>query len=812
MKTYILYFLFAWLLVPVFFTGAYCQLHISGQVQEKEGEVLPFANVLLLSAKDSSLVKGVVANEIGVFVIEKVFPGPYLLSVSMMGYLHYYTSVQVVNEALKLGSIQLRVDAKQLNEIVVQEKKMLYEQKIDRLVVNVSGSTVLVGGTAWEVLKRAPGLTVDESKGTLTMNGKSGVLVLINGKPTNTSLEVVLSRLRGMPAGNIDRIELLHSPPAQFDAEGNAGAINIVLKKNTEEGINGTMGLAVSYGRFNSQKSNFDFNWRRRRMNLYGNGYVSEGMGFSKYLEHDRSFILDTIQYASANKQYIHHNLQRNGGAGVGLDYELSSKTTLSLMGNLGYNVWGIRSDGETISYAGASLTDYILSKVESRNITSFAYGNININHRFNPKHELTLDADYAYYLLANPGRTELNFVQSQAVTPQPDYIDVTKNTPFHIWVNKGDYSWKFSKGQTLKMGLKISETQFKNRLIVNSGSHEEQQEILSTATEDHIWEQTYAAYASAHLSPATKWSLQTGLRYEHNLYQIQASQENNNYLRKNGRLFPTLFLTHTIDSSRQLQFSYNRRINRPNYSQLAAFYFFLDPYQVVTGNSRLLPAYTDALSFTYSRGFVLFTLRYSRENNAIFWRNIVDVETRVQVNQQHNFDSYQLASFTIALPLRPARWWDIQMSTTIEYRSISDRLGRDFPVQLNKSHIMGNFTQIFTLPWKLKLELNGNFTTAYLDGEQARSARGVLDIGLQKKLTSKGGSLSMVLIDVFNSADWMDWNFLQKQHTVRTYGIYQFSQRYLRLAYSHPFGNQRVKSAGKRSTASEEERSRAGN
>jgi hypothetical protein len=230
MKTCTSHF-FTLLLTVIFLPEAYGQSRISGQVLEREGKALPFANVVLLAAKDSSLVKGTVASETGTFVLDKVTPGRYLLLVSMVGFLPHYTSLQAANEALFLGPVQLKEDHRQLGELVVQANRMLYEQKIDRLVVNVAGSPILVGGTALEVLKRSPGLTIDEARGTVAMNGKNGVLVLINGKPTNASPEVVWSRLRGMSASNIERVELLHSPPSQYDAEGNAGAINIVLRK-----------------------------------------------------------------------------------------------------------------------------------------------------------------------------------------------------------------------------------------------------------------------------------------------------------------------------------------------------------------------------------------------------------------------------------------------------------------------------------------------------------------------------------------------------------------------------------------------------
>ncbi len=810
MKTFCLQLFFV--LSLTFSPAAFGQHPISGQVQDGKGMALPFANIILLSADDSSLVKGVVASETGGFVVDKVNPGRYLLSVSMVSYLPHQIPLQVAGKALQLGPIQLKEDQHQLGEVVVQAKKLLYEQKIDRVVINVSGSAVLVGSTAWEVLKRSPGLTVDEARGTLIMNGKNGVLVLLNGKPTHASMEVVMSRLRGMSAGSIDRIELLQSPPAQYDAEGNAGAINIVLKRNTEEGINGTAALSGSYGLLNSQRGSLDFNWRRGRINLYGNGAILEGMGLNKYLEHDRSFTVDGVSYASSNQQRIHHNIQRNGAAQLGLDYEWSPKTTIGLIGNWGYNVWGMDSDSKTISYAGSNLTDSILSSVRSRTITNYVYGNANLSHRFNPRHAISVDADYAYYLLSNPGQTQLTFIQSQTGGLQPGSIDVHKNTPFHIWASKVDYTWNPGKGQQLKMGLKTSHTRFENRLLVKNGTLEGQEELVVPVALDQIADQTHAAYASANLTPFPKWLLQTGLRYEYNMYKIKAQEENNNYRRQNGQWFPTVYVTHKLDSSRQLQFAYNRRINRPNYSQLAAYYIFLDPYQVVTGNPKLLPAYTDALSLTYSWKSVLFTLRYSREQNAILWRNIVDIENRVQLNQQHNFDSYKQASLTVTLPLRPVHWWDIQLSTSLEHRSVSDRAGREFPVYLTKAHVQGNLAQTFSLPHGLKLEMNGYFTTAFQDGEQDRSARGALDVALQKQLTRNGGRLSLALIDAFNSADWMDWNFLQKEFSVRTYGIYQFSQRHLKLSYSHPFGNQKMKAAGKHATASEEERHRAGN
>ena len=712
--------------------------------------------------------------------------------------------------ATKVNTLSMSETIQNLGEVRIAGRKPMFEQQADRMVINVQGSVIARASSALDILEHAPGVSVNRQNNVLSMQGKSGVTILINGKPSRLPIEAIIQQLSGMSGSNIARIELIASPPSQYDAEGNAGAINIILKKNLEEGLNGAVMLSGTTGLLNSAKGSLDLNWRQKQLNIYGSASGLYGVGLKSYLEHDRSFKVGNIFYASVNQQHIHHNPVRNASVQAGLDYQWRTNTKIGMIGNWGYTYWGMRSDSKTIGRAGDILTDSILSRLNTSTITRYAYVNANVVHQFNAKHQTSIDVDHARYLLSNHGRTQLEFIHSQLNPITHDVIAVTKDTPFRILAGKVDHVWSIARGEQVLFGFKTGKTIFDNKLEVKNKNSLGGEPGSGYSVTDKISEQTHAAYINLKLVPAKRLTVQAGVRYEYNNYTIKAAQNENDYQRKSGKWFPTLFATYELDSAQRLQFSYSRRVNRPSYAQLAAYYIFLDPYQIVTGNPTLQPAYAQSFNLGYSWRSVVLTLNYSEEKNAIFWRNMVDTEKRFQLNQQHNFDLYKLAAMSISLPIRPARWWDMQMSATLSYRTISDRVGREFSVHLRKVDLMGNFSQTFTLSQRTKLEMNGKFNTAFQDGEQARSARGALDIAVQYQVGRRGARLSLGLMDVFNSADLRDWDFQQEDHAVRTYGVVQFSHRHVKLTFSQSFGSAGIKNARQRSTASEEERNRA--
>jgi RNase P/RNase MRP subunit p29 len=216
---------------------------IAGSVLDESKKALPFATIMLLKATDSSLVKGELSNEAGKFQIDGISEGKYIIALSLVGYTKTYSpaiSLSSVNHSIQLNPIQMKQETQHLKEVTVVGQKPFIEQKIDKTVVNVENSIVASGGNALEVLQRSPGVMVDKDD-RISLRGKQGVIIMIDGKPTNLSAEDAANMLRNMPSNSIEQVELITNPSAKYDAAGNAGIINIKLKKNNKVGMNGSV-------------------------------------------------------------------------------------------------------------------------------------------------------------------------------------------------------------------------------------------------------------------------------------------------------------------------------------------------------------------------------------------------------------------------------------------------------------------------------------------------------------------------------------------------------------------------------------------
>ena len=249
------------------------QTKIYGKVINVKDEPISFANVLLLKLKDSSLVKGIMTEHSGTFSFENIPEGKYIVTSTFTGFGQEYTkSFEITgsNTRVDLGNIKLFEKQTELTGVTILAKKPMFEQKIDRMVINVANSITSAGGNALEVLERSPGIIVDRQNNSISMNGKNGIVIMINGRISHMPFAAVVQLLEGMNANNIEKIELITTPPANFDAEGNAGYINIVLKINNLYGTNGSYSVTAGYGRGAIAEANVTFNHRQGKVNLYG--------------------------------------------------------------------------------------------------------------------------------------------------------------------------------------------------------------------------------------------------------------------------------------------------------------------------------------------------------------------------------------------------------------------------------------------------------------------------------------------------------------------------------------------------------------
>lgn len=272
MKLYLVF-----LFVVVFCAFAHAQSQVSGRVSAKvideHSKGIDGATVSLLSTKDSSLIKVNITEQNGNVSFEQIKDGSYLLSVSTIGYKKAISrsfDINKDNQQLTLADIRLEPGKTQLNEVSVQAKKPFIEKQIDRIVVNVNNSIVSAGSTALDVLSRSPGVLVNQND-DISMKGKQGVIVMIDGKPTNLSSTDLANLLRSTPANSIDKIELITNPSSKYDAAGSAGIINIRLKKDLRYGTNGTFSLSAGQGVYGKLNTGLNLNYRNNKVNIFGN-------------------------------------------------------------------------------------------------------------------------------------------------------------------------------------------------------------------------------------------------------------------------------------------------------------------------------------------------------------------------------------------------------------------------------------------------------------------------------------------------------------------------------------------------------------
>src|ERR1700754_382023 len=250
---------------------------ISGRVEETGGKKMDAVSVSLLKIRDSNTVKVAITDKAGQFTFENIAAGKYILSVSHIGYSNWYSQpleLTTSKPSLSVNTILLKPSDVSLDQVTVVGKRPLIENKIDKTVVNVDASATNSGLTALEVLEKSPGVMVDND-GNISLKGKQGVIIMIDGKPTYLSATDLSNYLKNMSASQLDQVEIMSQPPAKYDAAGNSGVINLVTKKNKNNGFNGSVTLTAIVARYFKTPNSVNVNWRQGKFNVYGNyGYA----------------------------------------------------------------------------------------------------------------------------------------------------------------------------------------------------------------------------------------------------------------------------------------------------------------------------------------------------------------------------------------------------------------------------------------------------------------------------------------------------------------------------------------------------------
>lgn len=778
---------------------------ISGSIINNNNEAIPFANVLVLRASDSTLVKGGLSDDNGKFKFSSISTNSYFIKASMIGFQPVDSEVFLLNKNITLKPLVM-AEGEELEEVFIEASKPLYQQKVDRMVINVESSIVSSGGTALEILERSPGVTVNRQNNNISLVGKSGVVVMINDKISYMPTSALVQMLEGMSANNIETIELITTPPANFDAEGNAGYINIKLKQRTDLGLNGSYSFSLGYGKGITNSDNINFNYRKNKVNIYGNYSINIDQR-EQVFKTSREYESEGNLFGSETFTFRDPN-PRNQNLRLGIDFEVNEKLVMGIILNGLNNRWSMDAINENVDTENGIPTQFVnLDNTEINHLKHFG-ANYNIKYNFNKEEYLIFDANYLYFVFDNPTTYVNTFFDENMEFVNKEELRSGKETPITTLVGQIDYSKKLSDKFKGDFGFKLTNSTFENDVIVENLVNNIWIPDPTLTNISELNETYFAAYTSIDINIDDKTSLKAGLRYEFTDSKLDTDTQGIVVDREYGIWFPSIFINRKWSDDLSMNISYTKRITRPTFNDLAPFVIFFDPNTFISGNASLQPAISNSVKYDLNYKSYFLSFQYTNEDATIArFQERIDEETGRLIFEAENLDYTRTFSATLGFPLKLTKWWRIQNNVifiNINNRAFYD----DIPVQQKVTNFSANSTNSFKYNNSLSAELVIDYTGPRLFGAAQFDEILSFNFGLQYKLSEKWGTLKFSINDIFDQVRWNTSTNLPQQN-IRTDNYFDFFNRTFTLTYSRNFGNSKLKSARDRNTAAEDERQR---
>ncbi|SDH07488.1 TonB-dependent receptor domain-containing protein [Chitinophaga filiformis] len=793
---------------------------ISGRFATAAGQPVPFANVILLNGTDTTLIKAVLTDEKGVYSIENTPSGKYILRFSSMGFQTWNSPLFELTAQQKKQDFGLQVvheGAQQLGEVVVQAEKPLLQQQPEGMVVNVQSSLLTKGSTALAVLERSPGVVIDYRNNSIALNGKSGVTLMLNGKLMRVPLEQLVNLLNGMSADDIEKIELLSTPSSKYDADGSAGMINIVLKKNKQQGTNGTLSVTGGYGYREKAAASISLSHNTAKINSYGSYSYNLNRSYS-YMDilsyQDMPVFGGRMEVRGADITRLRQN---NHDITLGLDMKPNTKTTIGA--NVTYNI----SRAGTANHPTANyllLPDSLLTfdgRIDRVNSWYNLVSSVYLEKEINPKSKINFDMDYLYFKNYNPSQ-----IYSSLLTRNGEQVDNNDslfspfqrgfaNTLIQMGVIKVDYSRQLNDKIKLEAGIKGTYTGSNTLSRIESLVDGHWVSRTETINEMKMKEGIGAAYVSANIGITSSLSLTAGTRFEYARTIMEDTRTGKNTVdRKLATLFPNIFLTKKLNERSSLQLSYTKRIARPSYNDLASFMAYSDPTAIYAGNPLLKPTITNNIKLGYNYDGVSFSLLFSRDDHPIArYQLSQSTAANVLYISPQNLAYQNNITIQATIPWKATDWWDMSYSITGGLRQFRADYTLQ-PVTKNYFAYTFNFTESFKLPHDFSAELTGWYNTRFYNGTVKVGRMGTVSAGIKKELKNNAGSIQLSVADVFTTMNFsvhygtIAEEAFQIKNDIKIYQESSYSPIF-RLSYSRPFGTGTLKASRKEGGAKDE-------
>ncbi|MRS61201.1 outer membrane beta-barrel family protein [Larkinella terrae] len=741
---------------------------ISGKLVAPQGgknQPVEFASIGLFRSRDSSSVTGALTDERGFFQMANLAPDAYYLMIQSLGFANKRLPRIVISAdkpTVDLGNIIMTETAKQLQEVVVQGQKQAYEYSLDRKIVNVDQLPIAQGGSAIDILQNVPSVTVDVD-GTLSLRGSSNVIVLVDGKPsglTGLDRQAILDQI---PASSIERIEMITNPSSRYDADGAAGIINIVLKKERGPGFNGN--VQVNVGTRDKYNASINLNSRFKKLNLFSSYNFRQNRRFQYRISERQNLFEDSTSYLAQRNDAIRRSVNNN--LRFGFDYALSPRNnvTASILYRPQYSYDSEVENFNTLDANRVSLGQTVRTteETEPERGLDYAFG---YRRTFDKKgRELTFDAT-----MSNNKSNEFQNFSNTSTLPvnllTPNFLigqqRADNNRQNQVAVLQLDFAEPLKDKKKFETGLKHTYRRLASNYVFENLLNEAWT-VNPAISNNFIYdERTSAAYVNFG-DEIKKMSYQVGLRTEYTAIETDQRTTNVQNRRDYIYLFPSVFLNYNASQSQKMQINYSRRINRPSTWSLNPFIDLSDPLNIRFGNPNLNPELINSFELShllYGKNTTLTsTLFFRQTNNEITnYRTLrpdgITEQTSLNLNRSQNY------GLEIVLSQEITRWWKANGNFSFFQRNI--QASADIPGILTRTN--RSWTTRITSNMSPKkgtdIQVALNYRSPFIVAQGTIKAMTNVDLGVKQTILKGRGTVSLRVSDLFNTMQFRNESF----------------------------------------------------
>jgi len=799
------------LLCGFFLSPCYAQTTIKGKITDEKKQPLPSGMVRLKKLPDSVAIKAINTDASGNFVFGGIQQGSYFIETDLIGYAGIKRSL-VIGEKdtlINMGIISLSPVTNMLREVSIKAQVPLIEKQIDRTVVNVDQNIANTGTNALELLKKLPGVSIAPD-GQITLNGKSGVNITVDGKTTFLSADDLANLLANTPSSDVSKIEIMTNPSSKYDAAGTGGIINIIRKRSNKSGLNGSLSASLGQGYYNRYNGSLVLNYKTRNYNLY----LSNNYGYNKAFNRSDGFSDIMNGSALATEQASTNTgitVNRGYNSAGGLDLYLSGRTTLTLTGNVSVRRYN-NNLTSTMTTADSNRTKTGSENFSALNLDrpfNFATG-LQILHKPDTTgRQWSAAMDYASYRYS-PGQynTALTYDAAGSFLNE-GHVFIDESRMLRIFGARADYTTPLPGGGKFETGLKSSYVKTLNNSIYYN--HVEGQNVAdpTLGNDDNYSENINAAYINFNRQYG-KLTAQAGLRAEQTVIKGQ-QLFNGTAVRQNYfGLFPTLFLNDKLSDEQNINFQFGRRTDRPDYHEYIPFRRPLSATISFQGNPDLKPDFNWHSELTWSwRNTWFLTVAYDIDRNYMRTLYYLDSNKTTITRMPTNIQGAHSWNVNISYNKELLKWFTTNTTVTVYQNMFNGNAYNGFSLNDPGFATVDLVTNnSFRCSDKLSMEADFEYESKRQFVGSIFGAYATLNLALKQKVFHDQGSITINATNVLNTENR---NSTDRYLNLYQYGYSHFYTQAVIVTFNYRFGSGKLTKTQSRS-GSEEEQKRAGN